>query len=269
MEDAKRQQMLEKIQALLNKAESTDFPDEAAAFMAKAQELLTKHSLDEAELQALGKKHVDDHVITIRIRVDDPHCQARGLVLSAVARANDCKVVRSDRTRNQYVKEADDLKFIRPNSKKTMTWGMTFHITGFSRDVDAVVMTFTSLLIQLTREFAATKVPSHLNRMTFYREFVIGYSDSIRARLMEAKRQATKAATDSVKAQGGDLLPVLASRKAQVDAAFEQRWAGGLAAGRAGRVNYGSGWAAGQAAGQRADVGGPRVGGRGPAALGR
>ena len=39
-----------KVQALIAKAESTEFPDEAEAFMAKAQELMTRHAIDLAML---------------------------------------------------------------------------------------------------------------------------------------------------------------------------------------------------------------------------
>ncbi|HEY0696309.1 MAG TPA: DUF2786 domain-containing protein, partial [Micromonospora sp.] len=46
------QRMLGRVRALLAKAESTDFPEEADAFTAKAQELMARHRIDHALLVA-------------------------------------------------------------------------------------------------------------------------------------------------------------------------------------------------------------------------
>jgi hypothetical protein len=40
------QRMLDRVRALLAKAESTDFPQEADAFTARAQELMARHRID-------------------------------------------------------------------------------------------------------------------------------------------------------------------------------------------------------------------------------
>lgn len=45
--------MLDKIRALLAKAESTQFPEEAQALTAKATELIAKYGLEEA-IRSLG-----------------------------------------------------------------------------------------------------------------------------------------------------------------------------------------------------------------------
>ena len=46
------ERILGKIRALLAKAEATEFPDEAEALSARAQELMAKHSIDHALLAA-------------------------------------------------------------------------------------------------------------------------------------------------------------------------------------------------------------------------
>ena len=50
--DAADQRVLDRVRALLAKAESTEFPEEAEALTAKAQELMARHSIDEALLAA-------------------------------------------------------------------------------------------------------------------------------------------------------------------------------------------------------------------------
>ncbi len=48
----------ERIAALLDKAESTSYPAEADAFMAKAQELMARHAIDEAMLQPAQQRRL-------------------------------------------------------------------------------------------------------------------------------------------------------------------------------------------------------------------
>jgi hypothetical protein len=52
----KRNRMLEKVRALLNKADPTNgaTPEEAASFLAKAKELMTKHGIEEMEAHKPG-----------------------------------------------------------------------------------------------------------------------------------------------------------------------------------------------------------------------
>ena len=47
--------ILDKVRALLAKAESTEFPEEAEAYTAKAQELMARHRIDRAVLGATGR----------------------------------------------------------------------------------------------------------------------------------------------------------------------------------------------------------------------
>lgn len=57
MTDEKRAGMLEKIRALLAKADGTDFPEEAETFRAKAEALMLQYRIEVSEL---GKQHEDN-----------------------------------------------------------------------------------------------------------------------------------------------------------------------------------------------------------------
>jgi hypothetical protein len=84
--------MLERVRALLAKAESTTFPEEAEALSAKAQELMARYSIDRALLEATSGLGVDD-VSGRRLLIDDPYAKEKSLLLAEVAGANRCKAV--------------------------------------------------------------------------------------------------------------------------------------------------------------------------------
>src|SRR5260370_42461587 len=48
------QRMLDRVRGLLANAESTEFPEEAEALTSRAQELMARHSIDDALLTAAG-----------------------------------------------------------------------------------------------------------------------------------------------------------------------------------------------------------------------
>ncbi len=81
--------VLDKVRALLAKAESTTFDAEAEAFTAKAQELMTRYRIDRAMLGRDGAR--GDDPIGRRIVIDDPYADARATLLDQVARANGCR----------------------------------------------------------------------------------------------------------------------------------------------------------------------------------
>lgn len=80
--------VLGRIRALLAKAESTEFPEEAEALSAKAQELMTRFSLDQALLEATAPQQVAPTASAIRMWLDAPYVKAKSRLVSAVARAN-------------------------------------------------------------------------------------------------------------------------------------------------------------------------------------
>ncbi|TDB79311.1 DUF2786 domain-containing protein, partial [Micromonospora fluostatini] len=111
--------LLDRVRALLAKAESTNFPAEAEAYTAKAQELVTRHSLDEALLAARAGDATPVVPYARRVGVDHPHEKEKAALLDAVARANRCHTV----------------------SSPELAFSTVF---GFDTDIDAVDLLYTS-----------------------------------------------------------------------------------------------------------------------------
>jgi hypothetical protein len=219
--------VLRRIRGLLAKAESTEFPDEAESLTAKAQELMTRHAVDAAILEAdrPGEGHSVD---TRRVHVRDPYVRAKMQLLAAVAEANDVRLV----------------------------WysGLGIaNLVGVAADVAAVELLFTSLLLQVAQALTAAERP--LGRRSasrsFRRAFLLGYAHRIGERLQAARRRAT---AEAVAEHDVDLLPVLRSRQAAVEQRVTELFPHVRATRSRASVDAG-GWYAGREAAERADVG--------------
>ncbi|WP_441245624.1 DUF2786 domain-containing protein [Kitasatospora sp. McL0602] len=231
--------MLSRIRALLAKAESTEYPEEAEALTAKAQQLMAQHSIDEA-LLAVGRPSRDTPA-ALRIGVDNPYEVPKTMLLDAVAAANRCRVV----------------------------WAKEFGfctIIGFDADLDGVELLYTSLLVQATSAMSRAGSRQHLDgasrTKSFRQSFLVAYAARIRERLTAATEQATKdaAAGRHLREDGTAeqlvpderLLPALAAREQAVDRTVGRMFPK-LTSQRV-RVSDGEGWAAGRAAADRADL---------------
>ena len=86
--------VLARIRALLAKAESTEFPEEAEALSAKAQALMSRHAIDRlvVEAEAPDAAPVDSR----RIWLDPPYVLAKAHLTDVVAGANRCRAVCSE-----------------------------------------------------------------------------------------------------------------------------------------------------------------------------
>ncbi|MEN3309678.1 MAG: hypothetical protein V7603_5880 [Micromonosporaceae bacterium] len=222
---------LDRVRALLAKAESTTFPEEAEAYTAKAQELMARYSIDHALLAAGAGTHAEP--VGRRIGVDNPYEAPKVLLLDAVARANRCRSVWSS-----------SLGFAT--------------VLGFVSDVDGVELLFTSLLVQATA--AMMRAGSHRDALgrsstrSFRQSFLTAYAQRIGERLTEATRQATEEASRDAAGQpgAGRLLPVLASREARIGALAGELFP--ELVGRQVAVTNRDGWASGRAAADRAHL---------------
>ncbi|MER5641704.1 DUF2786 domain-containing protein [Kitasatospora sp. NPDC002227] len=215
--------MLSRIRALLAKAESTEYPEEAEALSAKAQQLMAQHSIDEA-LLAVGKPSADTPA-ALRIGVDNPYESPKAMLLDAVAGANRCQVV----------------------------WAKEFGfctIVGFDGDLDGVELLYTSLLVQATAAMNRAGSRQHLDGASrtkaFRQSFLIAYAARIRERLAAATEEATRATDDD------RLLPALAARDAAVRQTIGRMFP--KVTSQRVRISDGEGWHAGRAAADRADL---------------
>ncbi|HET8619500.1 MAG TPA: DUF2786 domain-containing protein [Acidimicrobiales bacterium] len=219
--------VLHKVAALLAKAESTTFPDEAEALTGKAQELMTRHAIDRAELDA--RRGGGSQVGGRRVGIDDPYAGPRYLLLSAVAEANRCRAVWSK------------------------VWGFAT-VFGDEGDLDAVELLYTSLLVQATRAMVAEgggagRTAASAGRTRSFRQsFLVAFAGRIGARL----REVADVVTAEAASRRAGLLPVLARRSEAAEAAVNEAYP---SVGRA-RVsaNDAAGWHAGAAAADRAQL---------------
>jgi hypothetical protein len=191
-----RTSVLERVRALLAQAESTTFPEEAETFTAKAQELMARHSIDEAMIDAASPDGGSGATIVgWRIGVDDPYASPKSLLLHYIAKANRCHSVYSG-----------DFGFAT--------------VFGTENDLEVVELLFTSLLVQATD--AMVRAGSSVDRWgrsrtrSFRQSFLVAYSVRIGERLEAVTRQME---AEGAERYGGALLPVLASREAAVDEA--------------------------------------------------
>lgn len=254
---------LETVRSLLAKAEATPFPEEAEAFNAKAAELMGRYAIEEAMLWA-GRPPSPGDVIEIRIEMPPPFIAQKSLMAAGVAEAHGCLSVRLDSGRQGAP--------------------AIISIVGLAASVTAVEALITSLLVQLAVAMAradgvrATDVrtPSTASETAAWRRsFIAGFGSSIITRLREQQAAAAAAnapvpgadgsTADDAAGGAGDGAPstalVLAKRDAHVRSEFRKRFPHI----RTSRVSLGSslaGRSSGASAGQRADLGGTRIGGR-------
>jgi len=219
--------MLDRVRALLAKAESTEFEAEAEAFTAKAQELMARYSIDAAMLSARTTN--SDHPITIRIPVDDPYADAKSLLLQIVAEHSRARAVRS----SEYAMSS---------------------VVGFAPDVAATEILFTSLLVQAQTAMQSTAIAAAAGARArssgFRSAFFLAYAHRVGERLGEINAHVTEQATTDL---GTGLVPVLAARAAAVDDAVQDQF-GQLSESRPRGGRDPAGWASGTLAADRATL---------------
>ncbi|MEU3819172.1 DUF2786 domain-containing protein [Streptomyces sp. NPDC030392] len=218
--------MLARIRALLAKAEATDYPEEAEALTAKAQELMARHSLDEAALAARAHGGpAPDEPSAARIGVEPPYETAKAILLDAVAGANRCRAV----------------------------WNEEFAfstVVGYEADLEAVELLYTSLLVQgqtaMAGAEAAQRAGGRKRTKTFRQSFLLAYAQRLGDRLAATSRR--------VAAEEPTLLPVLAARDVAVTARTDRMFPGATTTRVRGATDR-EGWDHGRAAADRADTG--------------
>lgn len=237
--------MLTRIRALLAKAEATGFPEEAEALTTKAQELMARHSIDEALLAA--RTHSKEAPGACRIGVDAPYETAKAILLDAVASANRCRAVWNS-----------DLGFST--------------VVGFEPDLEAVELLYTSLLVQgtvaMTKAEAGQRAGGRKRTKTFRQSFLMAYAQRLGSRLAADTARVTAAAEAETESEAAGvvaphLLPVLAARDMAVTDTAERMFPETTTTRVRGATDL-DGWTHGTAAADRA-----RMSGTGPEIHGR
>ena len=200
-----------KIRMLLEKAEATDSEHEAKACFEKAQELMTLWAIDDALIQQSDRTSQEKIVTETYEPASVTYHREDGVILSAIAEHNQCRVLRITEGRRKKRK--------------------FFYIIGYENDVRRVKMMMDSVLVQVVRaienklnekveveikhddEVIASLLQkstptfrSTVDTTEFRKSFRIGFARGLRDKLEEAYNEAI-----------GEYTPVLASRLTDVD----------------------------------------------------
>jgi hypothetical protein len=215
--------VLARVRALLAKAESTDYPEEAEALSAKAQELMGRHALEQAVVAGPGD--ATPRAAARRLWLDPPYASAKSNLVHQVAAANRCRAVSL---------AALDM----------------VTVVGHAADLATVELLVTSLLVQAGRAMlvADGAVPRSRTR-SFRHAFLLAYATRIGERLTAASHEAQAHARAEL---GEGLLPVLAARAEVVERTVGELFP--RVTRRRFSVGNGAGWAAGRAAADAASL---------------
>lgn len=246
------QKLLDRVRALLAKADSTEYPAEAEAFTAKAHELMATYGIEQAHLAATGR--IKDEIRVMRINMVGTYTDAKTRLLSAIALACRCRTVRWSSARSSAVSYVD--------------------VIGHNTDLQRVELLYTSLLLQATGQLSRQRPPTNVfgellvSVPTFRRSWYTGFTNEVRARLERIEAQAAAAAqaatTDDTGGKSTEL--VLVDRKTAVDLAYNELF-GDLPKTKSRQTLDANAYYAGKEAGRRADIGQSRVGGNRQAAI--
>ncbi|HEX9260482.1 MAG TPA: DUF2786 domain-containing protein, partial [Acidimicrobiales bacterium] len=220
--------VLARVRALLAKAESTQFPGEAEALTTKAAELMARHAIDRAMLEAAGSMGGDGTTpVGRRIAIDDPYAFAKALLLHVVADASRGKSVWNDALGAATV-------------------------VAYPVDLAVIELLYTSLLVQASHALSvlgAAPAGARTRSRRYRQSFLVAFADRIGQRLEQA-RQATLG--DATRTHGAALVPVLAGRRERVEHTVDELFP--TKTSRAASVRDREGYIAGRAAADQASL---------------
>jgi len=227
--DTKLQDVIRKVEALLQRANNTDFPEEAKSCQQKAQELMTKYQVEESSL--FGTKR--DEVITSKVvTIDAPYVIDKSCLLGSIARENFCRVLRGSGYAVIY---------------------------GYESDIELSLVMYRMLLTDMIRQMMyeidkVREVNPHISTVSWKKSFFAGYAQTIGHRLKEAKKNQVD---DAAKVTGNDRFALVLKSK---EVAIADWWSSiGRGSGGTRTLTSSSGFNAGKASGSRADLGQVRV----------
>lgn len=229
--------IVEKINKLMRLAEKAGTPEEAELAFAKAQELMVKHAIDQEQLRSEGHAVETEPIVrhTVRLKHRDEIYNAKTILYTEVAKANQCRVLVSK-------------------------WNDTLIIVGHKSSAEFVDLLVANILIQYAgertkawKEYQARYTRYHMDppesRFKWVNGFAFGYAQRIGQRLKETT------ATTATKSKGGEL--VLRDKRALVDDWINDNMTVGKGRAIRNRSSFES-RSQGAAAANRADISGGR-----------
>lgn len=232
--------VIRRVQGLLAKAESSEFEAERKACYDKAQDLMTRHAVEEAVIAAeatrLGKqrpREVESEVFVYTM--NQANRPPKRHLLSGVCEANGVKPVYYNGSKKE---------------QKAM-------LVGFRDDLDFVKRVYTSLYLQGHRDGGTAYLASdrYASRVVYLTNFLLGFADTVNTRLRAQNRKTAEAIKEET---GTSVALVLVSRDEAVQEKVSELFPR-LRNSRNARIGtaYGA-TSAGRAAGARADLSGGR-----------
>lgn len=190
----------DRINKLMAKAERTEYKEEAEAFLAKAQELMTEYSIDEAMLRDCQPR-VTEEIEELKLVYTGGMRKVLYRLGIRLAEYNGCRAFYTDRRHAQ------------PRN-------VAVTVIGFPKDLERVELLDTSLRVQCAvalKKFSDEHVDPTWHRgykRNEKREFVLGYTDGVGVKLKVAE---AKAVEDAAEAKGTGVELAIRSRKDQID----------------------------------------------------
>ncbi len=234
--------LLDRVRKLLAKAEDESVtPPEAQALTAKAAELMAKYGIDRA-LLAADRPETDQPASRI-LDIDNPWARVKAHLLCGLGSALRCQCIMLSGTGP----------------------GTRIHVFGYGSDIERTDLLYTSVLIQMWHGLTGAQVPAWSSSpRAWRRSWLLGFATAVISRVRDAEHAAASQATAPAAPASSRTALVLADRAQVIRGKVEQEYP----VTRTARVTYsGSGYGAGYAQGQRADIGGSRIAARGGRAL--
>ena len=226
---------LDTVRKLLAKADGAATPEEAETYTAKAVEMMARHGIDEALLAASLDPGAPgrDEIGTSRLTMADPYSAGKARLLAWTASALRCRAVLHEAGGGRVA---------------------AVTVLGFASDRARVELLYTSLLLQAGTQLVGVRPQWPGESVAAYRRsWLHGFAVRVHRRLVEAEGRAEAEARSAPAAAGPSVALVLADRTARVEQAYAEAFP------RVGRARQsrlsGSGHAAGDRAGSRADLG--------------
>lgn len=183
--------MLVRVQALLAKAEATEFSEEAEALTVKATELMVAYNIDAALIAAKAEVREKPEGTTTFLL--NPYGLQKAILYSNLVSVFGGQAIR--------LSTKGDVKL---------------KVYGFPNDMFAVEVLYTSLSLQVASQ--SKNVPSNVHGKTWRTSFWQGFTASVITRLKEAKETTEKQATAD---EPGTAI-ILRSRSLEVAEMFRQ-----------------------------------------------
>jgi hypothetical protein len=226
--------LLDRVRKLLAKAEDESVtPPEAQALTAKAAELMAKYGIDRALLAAVRPE--TDAPSSRMVDIDNPWGRVKAHLLCGLGSALRCQCI-----------------------MLTTKTGLKIHVFGYASDIERTDVLYTSVLIQMWHGLAGARVPEWSRSVRAWRRsWLLGFAAAVIARVQTAEAAAQAQAERAAPAgQSSRTALVLADRSLVI----RRNVAAAYPLTRTSRMTYtGTGYGAGYAKGQQADIGMRRV----------